>query len=403
MATGKEAFSQDVTLTMQPGLEGYEYYRDDSSRLTVPEGVTLTVQAGVTMLMPQHGILIVGGHLWAAGKANNVAHFVSVPEVVANGDEWQGVVFGENGSGLMTYSEIQDAGVGVGIFGANGGEVAISDSKISNNRFGGVSTPDALHRLQMSNVTFEDNEWNRIGLEVADGFEMFSQDVTLTAQPGLEGYEAIDDFARIVVPEGVVLTMEPSTTFFFTETVSLQVEGALHLEGTAVHPATLTSLDESSSWKGVLLTGNGMMTSDYGEIARAETAVSIISPTATLSMTHSAISQNGVGILANEGTVTMRCTAVTDNNVGIHIESGTNPAFDVQQNNISGNMIAGIDNESGSQIDVRANWWGDVSGPSGIGSGSGDAAMGNLLYDPWLAEYECADAYATFLPFVINP
>ncbi len=46
---------------------------------------------------------------------------------------------------------------------------------------------------------------------------------------------------------------------------------------------------------------------------------------------------------------------------------------------------------------------GDVSGPSGIDPGSGDAVLGNVLYDPWLTKYECADAYATYLPFVINP
>jgi hypothetical protein len=39
---------------------------------------------------------------------------------------------------------------------------------------------------------------------------------------------------------------------------------------------------------------------------------------------------------------------------------------------------------TGTPIDVRLNWWGAADGPSGIGTGSGDAIFGNANYTPFL-------------------
>ena len=35
-------------------------------------------------------------------------------------------------------------------------------------------------------------------------------------------------------------------------------------------------------------------------------------------------------------------------------------------------------------VDAENNWWGDASGPSGVGPGTGDAVSANVDYDPWL-------------------
>jgi hypothetical protein len=52
--------------------------------------------------------------------------------------------------------------------------------------------------------------------------------------------------------------------------------------------------------------------------------------------------------------------------------NGATPIFN--NNNIHGNVVFGIENtDPAVTIDARMNWWGDVSGPSGEGSGSGDA------------------------------
>lgn len=57
-------------------------------------------------------------------------------------------------------------------------------------------------------------------------------------------------------------------------------------------------------------------------------------------------------------------------------------------NNFVGNTFAGVFNKynppgTSDEINARSNWWGDPSGPSGVGPGSGDAVYTNVLYKPW--------------------
>jgi len=56
----------------------------------------------------------------------------------------------------------------------------------------------------------------------------------------------------------------------------------------------------------------------------------------------------------------------------------------INNNSIFNNSPCGVTNENNSLLDATNNWWGDVSGPSGVGYGTGDAVSGNVNYDPWL-------------------
>ncbi len=61
---------------------------------------------------------------------------------------------------------------------------------------------------------------------------------------------------------------------------------------------------------------------------------------------------------------------------------------EVHYNTIEGNSVYGVESwaSSGtpSTVDATYNWWGDTSGPSGQGTGSGDAVSTYVDYDPWL-------------------
>jgi hypothetical protein len=46
----------------------------------------------------------------------------------------------------------------------------------------------------------------------------------------------------------------------------------------------------------------------------------------------------------------------------------------------------GFLNEVDVAVDAEYNWWGDASGPSGQGTGTGDPVSANVDYDPWLSE-----------------
>ncbi len=52
-------------------------------------------------------------------------------------------------------------------------------------------------------------------------------------------------------------------------------------------------------------------------------------------------------------------------------------------NSIVGNND-GVDNNMDVEVNAENNWWGDATGPSGAGSGSGDSVSTNVDYDPFL-------------------
>ncbi|KXB07905.1 hypothetical protein AKJ58_01515, partial [candidate division MSBL1 archaeon SCGC-AAA385D11] len=56
----------------------------------------------------------------------------------------------------------------------------------------------------------------------------------------------------------------------------------------------------------------------------------------------------------------------------------------VQYNNIYNNTNNGIQHNGTGTLDATYNWWGDSSGPSGVGPGEGDAVSENVKYNPWL-------------------
>ncbi|MBP8617882.1 MAG: right-handed parallel beta-helix repeat-containing protein [Candidatus Pacebacteria bacterium] len=69
---------------------------------------------------------------------------------------------------------------------------------------------------------------------------------------------------------------------------------------------------------------------------------------------------------------------------GIYIGAGTTVAA-VNFNNIENNPGYGVENlNTNNTLDATNNWWGDPSGPSGNGHGTGDTISDKVNYDPWL-------------------
>ncbi len=55
-------------------------------------------------------------------------------------------------------------------------------------------------------------------------------------------------------------------------------------------------------------------------------------------------------------------------------------------NNITGNSVGAENNANTDTFIAQCNWWGDVSGPSGQGAGTGDAVGLNVDFDPWVGQ-----------------
>jgi parallel beta-helix repeat protein len=76
----------------------------------------------------------------------------------------------------------------------------------------------------------------------------------------------------------------------------------------------------------------------------------------------------------------------TGNDLGIYVfdTQTTLTGITFNFNNIAGNSRYGVWNQGGKTLDATKNWWGDASGPSGVGPGDGDDISTKVLYSPWL-------------------
>ncbi|MCB9007275.1 MAG: right-handed parallel beta-helix repeat-containing protein [Ardenticatenaceae bacterium] len=404
----------DVLLTSQPGLEAYEDMDNGStSLLNVPTGFTLTLSAGVTYM--SDGVLSVQGHLQANGTASQPVIFDERSSGMAPSHY---LYFAKTGSALLDHTIIQDGSiVGLGIVGESGAPVILQDVLLENiDGYPIVVDAQSLHRLQMSNVAFQNVTFNRIFVDTYDGFDAITADVNLEALPGLDCYEFGDAGfpqtppAELRVPDGITLTVQPGVKLCFGEgAATLVVNGSLQAEGTSTQPITFTSSTDSApnQWGGIVLE-NGSAQLTYAEVRYGESnmLVNNTAVTKTIILQNSQIhSAGGDGIWVMGGTVTAVCSSFNNNGLsGVLVSNTGNPVIKISSSSLVDNAGAGLQNDNAAQIDARNNWWGDISGPGGIGSGAGDAVQGNVLFAPWLKEEICTTLpYQLYLAGVIEP
>jgi hypothetical protein len=70
-------------------------------------------------------------------------------------------------------------------------------------------------------------------------------------------------------------------------------------------------------------------------------------------------------------------------NVGI-LSITAGDTVQVHQNNITGNSVFGVNNDSTGAVDATNNWWGAANGPGPVGPGSGDKVSIGVTFKPWL-------------------
>jgi hypothetical protein len=165
----------------------------------------------------------------------------------------------------------------------------------------------------------------------------------------------------------------------------------LQANGTAVAPITFTSGENTApaQWQGIVVDG-GEVSLAHAEVRYATTNLTVNSPTSTVTITSSRfISASVNSIAVNDGTLHAACSVITGNGQhGVSVAASGSPSVTITTSEIGGNGV-GITNSHHLPVDARFNFWGDPSGPGGVGPGNGNAVYGNVLYDPWLSEPTC--------------
>src|SRR3989344_8384213 len=75
---------------------------------------------------------------------------------------------------------------------------------------------------------------------------------------------------------------------------------------------------------------------------------------------------------------------LTNNDIGVWVRFGVNPNTKINFNEIFNNTLFGVNNTDSNGVNAENNWWGSCDGPSGFGSGNGDAVSSNVNFANWL-------------------
>ncbi|MCB8925517.1 MAG: hypothetical protein H6652_07810 [Ardenticatenaceae bacterium] len=197
---GNLTLAGSLSLSPQPGLEGYEELNTDiPTSFSVPEGITLTLQPGTNLMMLS--TVQIAGHVAANGTVAEPITWQAVPE--SDGGVF-GVVVLPTGTAVLTHTTLKDSpGFGIAVVGESDAPVLLENSTLEGiGYYPMIIEPPSLHRVQMNNVTFLNNAVNRVLVDNEAG-KSIAADVTLKPQPGLEWYE-VTDFSQTWPPEFTV-------------------------------------------------------------------------------------------------------------------------------------------------------------------------------------------------------
>ena len=284
----------DMAFSAQTGLAGYELEDD----VTVPAGVTLTVEPGVGVMGQAYTELKVQGRLAAVGTAARPITFTSAADT--GWGEWSGLVF-DGGTGDLRHVTVRYGGdgnsvtsqnVNIAVKGVLTGQVRIESSRVvtgydyglyvdnshvvvSDTLFagndhdpiryyalyaGGIDTTIGITNSRFENNghyplsvqagdlpgvlqgnTFSGNGQNYLEIR-AGAKDTILSDVTLPNDNGLDGYQLTDN---VWVGEGVTLTLQPSVTLRLESySGGLGVHGYLQALGTAAQPISYLAYNQ---------------------------------------------------------------------------------------------------------------------------------------------------------------
>ncbi len=261
-------------------------------KLIIPEGITLTVEAGTIVEFRQQGQMTIHGKLIIQGTAENQVVFTALKrerqedlrgdtnsnELIVN-SKWQGLVVEKAGKLVGDYLNISSGEYGITTAGAlaltnsliqgektaleaTGGHLSLQNCQISTKPLWGAVGIKGYGTFDFEQITFRDNYYP---VEFTDLSQTFIQDSknniyqnniyngfilnsgVITASNTLK---AIEDAYIIRYPqkiaENVRLNIEGGSLFKFASAVGWIVKGELHIQGRPSRPVIFTSLKDDS-------------------------------------------------------------------------------------------------------------------------------------------------------------
>ncbi|MEM9885875.1 MAG: right-handed parallel beta-helix repeat-containing protein [Bacteroidota bacterium] len=271
-----------------------------------------------------------------------------------------------------------------------------------NRTIRGLGTDKSQTILTIDFNTINDND-DRGWFLVNEGFEFGMENLTVDGSGGLvwqavrhRGFGTFENvrFTEIKFNEsgpnyaGTAITAFGTTTGQANVTVNNSMFDEIGRIGVQFFGAAL----DNSFFTNNMYTGKGIGDFiDYAVDANAGATVTITGNSVsenkgTASVDGSKSAAFIAGTLFGAGTdVTVTDNTITDNTCGVTIGFNASDATTaiINNNDIFDNTLFGV-NSTNATVDATGNWWGDPSGPSGEGPGTGDTVSVNVVFCPWL-------------------
>jgi parallel beta-helix repeat protein len=337
--------------------------------IEVPLYGVLTIEQGVVVKFAENGRLIISGSLKVNGSPENRVYFTSLKDNSISGDS--------NADGASTTPSSSD---NWSVYFRGSGTLV---SEIKDASFSFSSRPISLELAQV-NLQDVDISNCKNGINVKDSLlTLKGGNLRSIDQDGIDG-------------QGAVL--------FISSTV---INGVQHGDGIGIYGNSSLHLlqgDFSSFNQGNALgvysssayISNSVFSQGYSDGIGVYKENGIDAdknpwPDSHLEIGSSTISDfSNNGIYLDSGDNIVEDSKITHNDTGIFVAKGNNQIIG---NNISGNVSDGVFygiRNSLIPLDLRANWWGYISGPAtstnylGIGDAIDSVQGANILYRPWL-------------------
>ena len=405
-----------------------------TGNLTVPSGVTLSINAGTVVKVKYESYsgykisLVVNGTLNVSGTAGAPVYFTGERDDTVGGDtngdgnstlpsagDWQSIQFLSGSGGTLGYVEIRYGGYSSGAVYLSGSSPALdhltvrysnssavsalaSDSPIITN-FTAYNTPYGGLWIRGGTLT-TNSAWNQTGIVYILGDNLtVAGGSTLTIAPGVivkVKYESYSGDKRSLVVNGTLnVNGTAGAPVYFTSTRDDTVGGDTNGDSNSTSPLAgdWQSIHFRSGSSGAL----SHLIIRYGGYPYGVVRIEDASP----AFSHCAIHHNsnaGVYVYANmqSAAPTFSYCTVRNNPIGLHSQSNSpniaNPV--INNSEIYNNTNYGVYNAtSGNWIDAINNWWGNDSGPYDPtasctdgdcnNAGTGDRVNNYVQYRPW--------------------
>lgn len=266
-----------------------------------------------------------------------------------------------------------------------------SGPKLSNNQYlNNALYPISTNPSGVLNITQSSGSGNNPDAIKVRGGEVTS-DITWTQQTfpyevtsGVTVYDYNQtQTAVLLINPGTTVRFRPEAGMFIGKTPNYR--GGLIAQGNQTAPITFTSYNTTTPQAG-----------DWNALYFTPQANSNLTSLDFCTVEYGGNYYNATVYIKEAAPRINRSTISNSSGYGIYSNSThTKPV--IHNSNIIYNALGGIysanTTSTNTTIQAQYNWWGDPSGPSGAGNGTGQWISDNVEYEPWLGESFSLDFY----------